>query len=157
MMNEVASAKANKGSLKARKSAARLFAVQAVYQAIQNQVAPNTLYEEYMNFRVGMDLEHGEMVPPDGPLFRSLLSGISDRWGDLQQIISARLHEKNNVDPLLTAILLCGTFELLAHHDTDTPLIIADYLNVTTGFFEGTETRLVNGVLDAIAKELRST
>ena len=157
MINTTASAtKAAKGSLKARKTAARLFTVQAVYQAIQNNVAPNTLYDEYMNFRVGMDLEDGEMVTPDGPMFRSLLSGISERWGDLQQMITPRLPASAYVEPLLTSILLCGTFELLAHHDIDTPIIISDYLNITAAFFEGTETKLVNGVLDALAKELRS-
>ena len=156
-MNDTASTSpkaAVTGSLKARKTAARLFAVQAVYQAIQNSVAPNTLYEEFMTLRVGMDLEGVSMVTPDGPMFRSLLSGISDRWGDLQQIISPRL-SSSYVEPLLTSILLCGTFELLAHHEIDTPIIISDYLHITAGFFEGTETKLVNGVLDALAKELR--
>lgn len=148
-------AAAPKGSLKARKTAARLFAVQAVYQALQNEVAPNTLYDEFMSHRVGMDLEDGEMVTPDGPMFRSLLSGISERWGDLQQIIRPRMNASSNIEPLLTAIILCGTFELLAHHDTDTPIIISDYLNITAGFFEGAETKLVNGILDALAKELR--
>lgn len=146
--------KAPKGSIKARKTAARLFAVQAVYQSIQNHVAPNTLYDEFMTHRVGMDLEQGEMVPPDNALFRSIISGTTERWGDLQQIISPRL-TTTNIEPLLTAILICGTFELLAHPDIDSPIIISDYLHITAGFFEGQETKLVNGVLDAICKELR--
>lgn len=155
-MNDTAAAKKSKGSLKARKTAARLFAVQAVYQALQNKVAPNTLYDEYMTHRVGMDLEDGAMVEPDGELFRSLMSGITERWGDLEQIIKPRLTTAKEVEPLLTAIILCGAYEILAHSDIDTPIIITDYLDITASFFEGSETKLVNAVLDAIARELRS-
>lgn len=144
-----------KGSLKARKTAARLFGVQAVYQALQNKVPPVSLYQEYMTHRVGMDLEDGEMVQPDDALFRSLLSGITERWGDLQQIIKPRVTVAHEIEPLLTSILICGAYELLAHHDVDSPIIITDYLDITSGFFEGSETKLVNAVLDGLAKELR--
>ncbi len=146
---------AAKGSMIARKTAARLMAVQAVYQAIQNHDAPSELYDEYMTHRLGMDLEDGKMVEADTPLFRSILSGVTERWGDLQQIIKPRLRETQTLEPLLTAILVCGTFEIMAHHDIDTPIIIADYLNITSGFFDSAEPKLVNAVLDAIAKELR--
>jgi N utilization substance protein B len=61
-----------------------------------------------------------------------------------------------DVEPLLTSILACGTYELLAHHETDAPIIISDYLHITHGFFAGPESKMVNGVLDAIAKEIRS-
>lgn len=103
-----------------------------------------------------MDLEDGKMVDPDQPLFRSILSGVTDRWGDLQQIIKPRLKVSNEVEPLLTAILVCGAYELLAHNEIDSPIIISDYLHITSGFFEGSETKLVNAVLDALSKELRS-
>jgi N utilization substance protein B len=150
----------DKSSLKARLTAARLFAVQAVYQAIQNKVAPNSLYDEYILHRIGMDLNAGDgaetanMVQPDGTLFRDLLSGVTERWDDLQNLVKPRLSSPD-VEPILTAILVCGTYELLAHSKTDTPIIISDYLDITNGFFTGSESRLVNGVLDAIAKELR--
>ena len=151
---------AGKGSLKARKTAARLFAVQAIYQAIQNKEAPSKLYDEYINHRVGMDLnddgqDNGQMVEPDQPLFRSLLSGVTERWGDLEQIIKPRLKVSHEIEPLLTSILICGAYELLAHQDIDSPIIISDYLNITSGFFEGSESKLVNAVLDALSKELR--
>ncbi len=152
---------AGKGSLKARKTAARLFAVQAIYQAIQNKEAPSKLYDEYINHRIGMDLnddgqDNGQMVEPDQPLFRSLLSGVTERWGDLQQMIKPRLKVSHEIEPLLTAILVCGAYELLAHQDIDSPIIISDYLNITSGFFEGSESKLVNAVLDALSKEIRA-
>lgn len=149
-----------KGSLKARKTAARLFAVQAVYQAIQNKEPPSKLHDEFITHRIGMDLEdggphHAQMIPPDQPLFRNILAGVTDRWGDLQQIIQPRLKLTNNVEPLLTSILVCGAYELMAHHDIDAPIIISDYMNITSSFFESSEPKLVNAVLDALSKELR--
>lgn len=149
-------AKSGKGSLKARKTAARLLAVQAVYQSLQNKVAPNELYEEYMSFRRGMNVDGEQMVDADPDLFRSMLSGTTDRWGDLMQIIKPRVEQLGDIDSLLSAILICGTYELLAHNDIDKPIIISDYLDISAGFFDSNEPKLVNGVLDAISKELRS-
>ena len=154
-MTESPLKKASKSSRKARSTAARLCAVQAVYQALQLKVAPDTLLEEYIQHRVGMELDGSEMVQPDGVLFTNLLKGVTVRWNDLQQLITPRL-KSATVEPLITAILVCGAYELLTHHDIDAPIIISDYLHVTHGFFEGFESKLVNGVLDALAKELRS-
>ena len=149
----------SRGSLKARKTAARLFAVQAVYQAIQNKEPPSKLHDEFITYRIGMDLDessdNSQMVVPDQPLFRSILAGVTDRWGDLQQIITPRLKVSNDVEPLLTAILVCGAYELMAHHDIDAPIILSDYINITSSFFESSEPKLVNAVLDAVSKELR--
>lgn len=149
----------SRGSLKARKTAARLFAVQAVYQAIQNKEPPSKLHDEFITYRVGMNLEDegdAKMVVPDQPLFRSILGGVTERWGDLQQVIAPRLKVSNDVEPLLTSILVCGAYELMAHHDIDAPIIISDYLNITASFFESSEPKLVNAVLDALSKELRA-
>lgn len=160
-VQDAAKKHAAKSSKKARSTAARLFAVQAVYQALQLKVPPVSLMEEYTLHRVGMDLEGGDadvvqpMVQPDGVLFREILGGVTTRWNDLQQLITPRLTNPS-IEPLLTAIMVCGTYELLAHHDIDAPIIIADYIHVTHGFFAGSESKLVNAVLDALAKELRS-
>ena len=147
--------KASKSSKKARLTAARLCAVQAVYQALQLKVSPATLLEEYIQHRAGMNVDGEEMVRPDGVLFTDILQGVTERWADLQQLITPRL-KSATVEPLLTAILVCAAYELLAHPETDAPIIISDYLHVTHSFFEGSESKLVNGVLDALAKELRS-
>lgn len=154
--SSASSAKSGKGSLKARKTAARLLGVQAVYQALQNNTSPAALYEEYIRFRSGMELEEGHFVEAEPQMFQSLVSGVTERFADLQQIIRPRVQQGGQVEPLLTAILLCGTYELLVHQDIDKPIIIADYLDITAGFFEQNEPKLVNGILDAIAKEVRN-
>ena len=144
-----------KSSKKARSTAARLLSVQAVYQAIQLKVPPVSLMEEYLQHRAGMTIDDVEMVQADGVLFTGIIKGATERWGDLQQMIIPRLNGRT-LEPLLTAILVCGTYELLAHPETDAPIIISDYLHVTHGFFEGSESKLVNGILDALARELRN-
>ncbi len=143
------------GSKKARSTSARLFSVQAVYQALQTEKSPISLVNEYLQHNVGMDLEDGEMVTPDESLFKSILSGVSNRSEELSDILKARLATPE-IDSLLKAILLCGIYEILAHTDIDAPIIIADYLNVTHGFYAGSEAKLVNGILDAVAKNSRN-
>lgn len=150
-------AKASKGSRKAQSSTARLFAVQAVYQALQNSQRPGELIQEYLKHNVGMDLEDGDkMLQPDGALFEQIVQGVNDRLADLDNLVKANLKEPSRtVEPLLLSILLCGAYEILAHHDIDTPIIISDYLHVTHAFYEGSEAKLVNAVLDAVGKEIR--
>jgi transcription antitermination protein NusB len=149
------------GSKIARKTAARLFAVQAVYQSLLVNVPAISLKDDFLKHYVGMDLEgednlnpQHEMVTPDGILFESILAGVTERKDDLARMIAPKLSGAV-MEPLLTAILLCGTYELLAHLDVDAPIIITDYLHVTHGFYEGAENKLINGVLDRLCKDLR--
>lgn len=142
------------GSRKARSTSARLFSVQAVYQALQTEKSPISLLNEYLDHNIGMDLEDGEMVTPDEVLFKSILSGVTNRSDELSIILTARLPSPE-IDSLLKSILLCGVYEVIGHPDIDAPIIIADYLNVSHGFYAGSEPKLVNGILDAVAKEFR--
>lgn len=97
------------------------------------------------------------MVAPDGALLKKILSGVDERKVELEQLVSANLQGKNaDIEPLLKAIFFCGCYELLAHQDIDSPIIINDYLNVTHGFYDQGEVSLVNGVLDAVSDVLRA-
>ncbi len=151
-------AKAPKGSKKAQSTAARLFAVQAIYQSLQNDQVPGSVIDEYLRHNVGMDLEDGDqMIQPDGALFRRIVQGVSDRQADFETLVKANTKDPaKNIEPLLFSILLCGAAELVAHHEIDAPIIISDYLDVTHAFYEGSEPKLVNAILDAISKEIRS-
>lgn len=161
----MAAGQANTGSRIARLSAARLAAVQAVYQMKSTGQNAAGVIGEYKSYRLGKRLDDQEMVLPDGALFEKIVSGVAERDDDLRGIIDTCLAEQGDanagksavyVEPLLDSILLCGTYELLAHHETDAPVIIADYLDVTHSFYEGGESRLINGVLDNIRKAVRS-
>ncbi|MBX2833760.1 MAG: transcription antitermination protein NusB [Micavibrio sp.] len=147
--------KQEKPTIKAKALAARLRAVQAVYQKMQNQQQPmRVIIEEYLSFRAEMDVDGEPLVPPDGALFKKILLGVDEKRTEIDAIIDAHLKKdapRLDVEPLLRAILICGCYELLIH-ETDAPIIINDYLNVGHGFFNRNEVGLLNGVLDNISK-----
>ena len=146
-----------KPSRRAQFSAARLAAAQAVYQMMENDQSAAAVIAEYKARRLGEAVDGEVMVPPDGTLFRAVVEGVENRRSDLDALLAgpdgkeaAAAHE-----PLLRAVLLCGAYELMAHHDTDAPIIINDYLDVTHAFFDQGESKLVNGVLDRVGKAVR--
>ncbi|HYD18845.1 MAG TPA: transcription antitermination factor NusB [Patescibacteria group bacterium] len=149
--------KKNAGSAKAKKTAARLAAVQVLYQMRLNNQDAKSAVREYISHRSGFTLDGDTFVPPDEELLESIVLGLQQRWGDVDNIVSAALADgkKGEVETLLEAILRAGAYELLAHGSIDTGIIIHDYLNVTNGFYDGQERKLVNGVLDKIAKSVR--
>lgn len=160
--------RSGKGSKKARATAARLSAVQAVYQSIVREQGTKELVKEYVSFRLGKPIEGEEPVIPDSSLFSSILNNIEDHRVELENMIRNALsdgREKNDLieeavsinkpEPLLFAILLCGAGELFAHQDIDAPIIISDYLDITHAFYDQGENKLVNAVLDRLQKALR--
>jgi N utilization substance protein B len=157
--NQPAKAPAARSAL----TAARLAAVQAVYQMLERGQEAAPVIHEFVAHRLGAAIEGQQAVQPDGALFRKIVDGVGRRGEDLTGVVMAALgrggeeggKERSSLDPLLQAILLCGAYELLAHHETDVPVIISEYLNVTHAFYEQGEARLVNGVLDTAARALR--
>ena len=147
-----------KPSAKAQSLSARLLAVQALYQMQQNKQPVKTVYNEYIKHRSDQEIDGQKLVAPDGKLFKHILYGVEERYVELDSIIKANLKKDASdrvVEPLITAILMCGAYELLAHADIDAPIIINDYLNVAHAFFEKNEVALVNGVLDTVTKIFR--
>ena len=147
-----------KGSKIARSSAARLAAVQAVYQTIANNQSASSVISEYRLHRLGAPVDGEEMITPDGILFETVVKGVYERMNALEDMIVAALQKNNKSkpsEPLLMAILLCGAFELLDNRDVDAPVILSDYLNVTHAFYDQGESRLVNAILDAIKTAIR--
>ena len=140
-------------SFKVKALAARLRAVQALYQKMQNNQPTRAVVQEYLEFRSEMDVDGEPLVPPDGALFKQILFGVDERLQELESIVDANLKKdapNRNVEPLLRAILLCGCYEILIS-EVDYPIVINDYLNVGHAFYERNEVGLINGVLDSIA------
>lgn len=145
------------GSAKAKRTAARLAAVQVLYQMRLNNQDAKSAVREYISHRSGFRLDGDVYVPPDEELLESIVMGLQERWSDVDDVLSAALAagKKGEVETLLASILRAGAYELLAHGKTDAGIIINDYLNVTGGFYEGQEPKLVNAILDKIAKTVR--
>ena len=141
------------GSRKARQSSARLFAVQALYQSLHQQKSLIDVMEEFLQYNRPLDLNGGDgdeapMVSPDETLFKSICAGVSNRFSELAQFIDPHLIDFEKRDFLIQSIILCGVYEILAHTDIDRALIISEYINITKAFYHGTESKLVNAVLD---------
>lgn len=149
--------KKNEGSAKAQKIAARLAAVQVLYQMRLNNQDAKSAVREFMDCRIGFDLDGDLFVPADRELLQKIVMGVTERWTDIETIVSKALADgkKGEVETLLESILRAGTYELLACGDVDAGIIINDYLNVTTGFYEGNESKIVNAILDKVAKSVR--
>ncbi|HBR68180.1 MAG TPA: transcription antitermination protein NusB [Rhodospirillaceae bacterium] len=145
----------------AKALAARLLAVQALYQNQQNQKPVDVLIDEYLRHRTGMEIDGTALTAPDGMLLKKIISGVHERRSELEGIVKANLKRPQEgsgreIEPLLKSIIMAATYELLAHQDIDFPVIINDYLHVTHAFYDKMEAGLVNGVLDPIARQLRS-
>lgn len=151
------------GSQKARNSAARLLAVQAVYQMHKNDQNAEDVVREYLDHRAGvnMDDEDGDavMVTPDVDHFALVVRGVAEHIDQLSDMVAQNRTIKEGAiakkEPLLQAIFLCGAFELMVLQAIDAPLIIAEYLHVTHAFYDKSEAKLVNAMLDSLSKTVR--
>ncbi len=142
------------------RSAARLAVVQAFYQLLMAD-EPNSdkVAAEYMEHRLGAELEGDQYVAADAELFKDILAGAWGRRDEWSQLIEAHLSAGwtlERVDKILMAALSAGAYELSARVDVPTAVIINEYVDVTHGFYERAEAAFVNSVLDKIAKQVRS-
>lgn len=149
--------KANAGSPKAQKTAARLAAVQVLYQMRLNNQDAKSALKEFIDTRVGFELDGDRFVPAETDLLNDIVNGVIKRWTDIDVIVSKALADgkKGEVETLLESILRAGTYELMEHGKVDAGIIINDYLNVTNGFYDGSEPKIVNAILDKVAKAVR--
>ena len=139
-----------------KKQSARLMAVQAVYQASLNEQSLESVVPEYLEHRLSMEVDGEEIAQPDGALFKKIVLGVEERRGDLGSLIATHTQAKGEkFEPLIKAIIMCASYELLAHCDIDSPIIINDYLNVAHAYFDKGEVGLINGILDNVAKAVR--
>ncbi|MFP4313292.1 MAG: transcription antitermination factor NusB [Alphaproteobacteria bacterium] len=157
-MTEISAPKTSKT---ASARSARLVAVQTLYGVLHSGEEMSEALADILSKSDKLEL-HGEpMVPPDKKLLQKILRGVDERKKDLHGIIQEHLKKGKSeqgadTEVLLQSILYCGSYELLAHHEIDSPIIINDYLDVTHGFYEKGQVNLVNAILDSIARLVRS-
>ena len=144
------------GSAKARNSAARLLAVQAVYQMHKNEQNAEAVIREFLEHRAGMEVDGDVMVPPNEEHFINVVKGVEEHIEQLQDMVKQNRKEgAAQAEPLLKALFLCGTYELMVLQTIDFPVIISDYLHVAHAFYDENEAKLVNALLDSIRKTVR--
>ena len=138
-----------------RNSAARLAAVQALYQIKSNDQPVALVIEEFRQHRLGKPIDDVESVTPDSLLFERILKGVTQHADTVHEMLATALTKPDQqkavpAEPLLNSILSCGAYELMSHQDIDAPILIDDYLNITHAFYDQGEHKLVNAVLDRV-------
>ena len=140
------------------RAAARLAAVQALYQREMEGTAVAPLLHEFHHHRLGATIEDAEYEEADVGFFDDLVRGAAARAAEIDGAVSAKLARGwtlERLDKPMKAILRAGTYELLARADVPVGAIISEYVDVAHAFYERREAGFVNGLLDAIAKEVR--
>lgn len=146
-----------KGNRGKQRSAARLAAVQALYDM---ELGGHSATQVIGSFHAGggrADLDD-ETVPADVNLFADLVRGVTSKRADLDAMIEGAMTEKRPVERmevLLRGIMRCGAYELSQRGDIDPPLTISEYVGVAQAFFNGSEPGYVNGLLDKLAHVIR--
>ena len=141
-----------------RRGAARLAAVQALYQLDLSGGDPVRVIEEFVRHRIGEEQDGLTLAELDRGLFASLVQGVAKEAEQLDDMLSAVLADDWPVDRLeriLKTILRAGTYELEHFSSTPARVVISEYVALTDGFFLGKEPAMANGVLDRIAHALR--
>ena len=140
------------------RSAARLAAVQALYQMEMEATPLAKLLHEFHAHRLGATIEDATYADAEQDFFDDVVSGTDARRAEIDGLITARLAEGwslGRLDRPMRAILRAGTYELIARPDVPAASVISEYIDVAHAFFDKRETGFVNGLLDAIAKTAR--
>jgi transcription antitermination protein NusB len=143
----------------APRSAARVAAVQALYQMDIAGTDLNDVLVEFATLRFGPEAEDGALADADRDFFRSLVQGVVRRQREIDPLVDRQLAEGwrlNRIDSILRAILRAGALEMIERKDVPFRVVINEYVNVAHAFLGDEEPKVVNGVLDKLARRLRS-
>jgi len=146
------------------RSTARLAAVQALYQQQMEGTALAKLLDEFHQHRLGREVDdedHGDAKYADAEVefFDDLVRGVDARREEIDEILLDRLADGwtlARLDKTMLQVLRAGTYELLARADVPEAAAINEYVDVAKAFFDDREAKFVNGILDAVGKQLRT-
>lgn len=141
-----------------QRGAARLAAVQALYQMDIGGTGVLEVVAEYESFRLGQDIDGDTYLKADASWFRSIVAGVVRDQTKIDPLIKSSLQDDwalSRLDSTVRAILRAGTFEILERKDVPVPVIVTEYVEIARAFFEDDEPKLVNAVLDRIARQVR--
>jgi N utilization substance protein B len=142
-----------------QRGAARLAAVQALYQMDLGGTTLPEVLAEFEAHRLGKEVDGEQYRVADAAYFRDIVEGVVANQRELDPAVDGELAtgwRLGRVDATLRAILRSGAFELGHRRDVPARVIISEYVDVANAFFEGEVPAVVNGVLDAIARKFRA-
>ena len=140
------------------RAAARLAAVQALYQQHMEKTRLAKLLDEFHQHRLGREIEDDQYADADTDLFDDIVAGVDARREEIDAKLTEKLADGWTVarlDKTMLQILRAGSYELMARADITVATVINEYVDVAKAFFDDREAKFVNGVLDAVAKAVR--
>nr|WP_137676146.1 transcription antitermination factor NusB [Parerythrobacter lutipelagi] len=140
------------------RAAARLAAVQALYQQQMEGTPLARLLNEFHQHRLGREIEDDQYAEADVDFFDDVVSGVDARRDEIDGRLAANLADGwtlARMDKTMLQILRAGSYELMARADVTVGTVINEYLDVAKAFFDDREAKFANGILDAVAKEVR--
>ena len=140
------------------RTAARLCAVQALYQMEMGGGSAEHIIPQFLEYRFGEVVDGIDYRKADTALFSRIVRGASLNQKQLDEIISGSLTEEwtlARLDRILRATLRAGAYELLYAPDVPGKVVLNEYIDIAHGFFDGAEPGLLNGVLDRIGHLIR--
>src|SRR5436190_7116371 len=141
-----------------RRGAARLAAVQALYQMEIAGTGLNDIFAEFESHWIGREIEGAQYLPAEAAFFRDLVTGVLREQRSLDPQVDRALAEGwplKRIEAILRAVLRAGAYEL--GHRTDVParVVVSEYVDIANAFVDKDETGMVNAVLDQIARRFR--
>jgi transcription antitermination protein NusB len=140
------------------RSQARLAAVQALYQMELASTDLNDVIAQFEQHRFGADAEDRTVADANAALFTEIVRGVVERQREIDPPLDAQLAagwRLNRIDAIIRATLRSAMFELVARPKVPARGVINEYVEVAKAFFEGDEPKVVNAVLDAVARKVR--
>jgi N utilization substance protein B len=142
-----------------RRGAARLAAVQALYQMDIAGTGSNEILAQFEKHWIGREVEGNQYLPAEAAFFREVVNGVVREQRSLDPLIDAVLAQTwplKRIEAILRAMLRAGAFELGHRSDVPARVVVAEYVDVAHAFVDREETGMVNAVLDQLARKLRA-
>jgi N utilization substance protein B len=145
------------------RTASRVAAVQALFQAEQAGDSGETVIDQFVRHRLGAlagadGFEDGRIPDAEVPLFAAIVRGAVRQQDTIDAMLSEALPADwplSRIDPVLRAALRAAGGELGGATAAPARVIINEYLDVVRGFLTGPESGIANAVLDRLARLLR--
>jgi transcription antitermination protein NusB len=142
-----------------RRGAARLAAVQALYQMEIAGTGVNDILAEFESHWIGREIEGAQYLPAEAAFFRDLVTGVLREQRSLDPQVDRALAQGwplKRIEAILRAVLRAGAYELGHRADIPARVVVSEYVDIANAFVDKEETGMVNAVLDQIARQSRA-
>ncbi len=141
-----------------KKSILRLAVVQALYQSEIRGQDPSLTIDEFRTHRLNELMGKGRCSDADLNIFNRLVSGVYENKATIDEILMSLIsqsREFSRLEPLVRGVLRAATFEMLKDEAVPAKVVVSEYMNLSYAFFSGHEPRFINGILNAVARQLK--